>query len=415
LGLHPGPDVAAPAAASLAAIPAGRVHHLLAELTQANLLTEHTPGRYICHDLLRAYAHEQAHVHDSGAERRAGLHRLLDHYVHTAYAATRLLNPTRDPIELTPPHPGVTVEHLACHDDGLAWFAAEQQVLLAAVERAAGAGLDASAWQLAWALSTFLLRRGLWTEQVTLQGTALQAARRRGDRVGQGHTLRSLAKALVWLGRLDDAETHYRQAEQVYAALGDPVGRAHAYLGLVTVAERRGALGDALRLAEQALDLYRDGGDQVGQANTLNAVGWFHTQLGDHHQALDYCQRALPILRQVGYRDAEAGTWDSLGHAYRSLADHPRAANCYQRAVDLYRDLGDRYGEADSLANLGDIHHAAADPDTAGKAWRQALDILVDLGHPDASKIRAKLRSVVGTDLPGGVGQAAVDDRGEVR
>src|SRR5262249_12790119 len=53
LGLHPGPDVTTPAAASLAAIPAPRARDLLAELSGAHLLTEPSPGRYGCHDLLR--------------------------------------------------------------------------------------------------------------------------------------------------------------------------------------------------------------------------------------------------------------------------------------------------------------------------------------------------------------------------
>jgi DNA-binding SARP family transcriptional activator len=391
LGLHPGPDLTAPAAVSLAGIPGHQVRALLAELTRANLLTEHTPGRYTFHDLLRAWATEKAATHDNDDTRHAALHRVLDHYVHTAHTATLLLNPARDPIDLAPPQPGVTPEHLNSHDDGLAWFTAEQPVLLGAVELAAGAGLDAHTWQLAWALSTFLLRRGLWAEQVTLQRTALAAARRLGDAVGQAHTLRSLATAYVRLGRLDDAETYNRRAQQVYAALGDLSGQAHAYIGLVTVAEQRGDLAGALSLAQQALDLYRDGRDQVGQANTLNAIGWFHTRLGDHRQALAYCRRALQLLREVGYRQAEADTWDSLGHAYRALADYEQAASCYQHAVDLYRDLGGRYGEADALANLGDTHHAAGDPDTARKAWHQALAILVDLGHPDADKIHTRL------------------------
>jgi hypothetical protein len=78
LGLHPGPDVSAAAAASLFGSP---VRPLLAELTRAHLLTEHQPGRYVFHDLLRAYAIEQAQLHDSAAERRAATGRLHDHYV----------------------------------------------------------------------------------------------------------------------------------------------------------------------------------------------------------------------------------------------------------------------------------------------------------------------------------------------
>jgi hypothetical protein len=44
LGLHPGPDVPAPAAASLAGMPPAETRRVLRQLTDAHLLTEHLPG-----------------------------------------------------------------------------------------------------------------------------------------------------------------------------------------------------------------------------------------------------------------------------------------------------------------------------------------------------------------------------------
>jgi hypothetical protein len=86
LGLHPGPDVPVAVAASLGAITPARAHALLAELTRAHLLTEPAPGRYSCHDLLRAYAAEQAWAQDSPEDRGAAVRRLIEHYLHTAAA-----------------------------------------------------------------------------------------------------------------------------------------------------------------------------------------------------------------------------------------------------------------------------------------------------------------------------------------
>src|SRR5262249_22060884 len=107
LGLHPGPDIAAPAAASLAGIPIDQARPLLAELTRASLLVEHIPGRYTFHDLLRAYATDLAHTTDLDQQRHDATLRMLDHYLHTADTADRLLNPTEDPLAPTPPQPGV--------------------------------------------------------------------------------------------------------------------------------------------------------------------------------------------------------------------------------------------------------------------------------------------------------------------
>ena len=391
LGLHPGPDFTAPAAASLVGLPLERVRRPLAELTRVHLLTEHVPGRYTFHDLLRAYAAEQAHTHDDAVRRHDALHRTLDYYLHTAHAAARLLKPERDPIELTEPLPGTAAGSLATIEAAWEWFTAEHRVLLACVERSAAVGLDGHAWRLAWAMKTYLFRRGHWHEQVAIERIAADAAGRAGDLAGLGGARFSLAEACVRLGRLDDAESHYRQAVTAYSASGDPSGEADTYLGLAELAEQQHRFADALRYAQQALDMFRRADDPSGVGLALNSVGWFHTQLGEHHEAVESCRQALALLQELGSREGEAGTWHSLGCAHRALDDDRQAAICFQHALDLFSELGNRYDQADTLANLGDIHHAADDPGAAHKAWQQALDILEQLNHPDADRVRAKL------------------------
>src|SRR5215472_4362016 len=91
LGLHPGPDFTAPAAASLAGQSLPEARRLLAALTGANLINEHQPGRYAFHDLLRTYAAAQVRAHDSNGERTAVLRRILEHYPYSAQVAARVL------------------------------------------------------------------------------------------------------------------------------------------------------------------------------------------------------------------------------------------------------------------------------------------------------------------------------------
>ncbi|MHA5054569.1 AfsR/SARP family transcriptional regulator [Streptomyces sp. SD15] len=58
LSQYRGPDISAGAAADLAGLPVHRARPILSELTDAHLVTEHAPGRYTVHDLLRAFAAE---------------------------------------------------------------------------------------------------------------------------------------------------------------------------------------------------------------------------------------------------------------------------------------------------------------------------------------------------------------------
>jgi len=391
LGLHPGPDISLPAAASLAGIAPPRIRPLLAELTRANLLTEHTPGRYLLHDLLRAYANEQAHAHDPEPDRHAAIHRVLDHYLNTAYTGAQLLNPHRDPITLIAAQPGVNPERLTDPGQALAWFTAEHQVLLTAVRHAADTGFDTHTWQLAWTLATFLNRHGHWNDRVATRETALAAAQRSADRPAQAWAHRRLGDALHHLGRDDDAHTHLRHALDLYRQLADHTGQAQTHLDLGSLLNRLGRHREALRHNEHGHDLFRAADHRAGQAYALNAIGWCHAVLGDHQQALTFCQQALGLHRDLDDRLGESATWDSLGYVHHHLGHHAQAITCYQHALDLFRDLGERYGEAVTLTHLGDTQDAAGDPDAAHTAWRHALDILTELHHPDATQLRAKL------------------------
>ncbi|MDG4821757.1 tetratricopeptide repeat protein [Asanoa sp. WMMD1127] len=384
LAVQPGPDIALPAVASLAADPAPPV----AELTAAHLLTESGSGRYAFHDLLRAYAGELV---ETDPERASALDRLLDHYLHTAHAAALTLNPHRHPTVLPPARSGVAPEPITKHDGALAWFAAEHAALVGAIRQAP---LGPVTWRLAWTLVDFLDRQGHWQDQVVAQTAALRAARRLDDHVGQAFSHRGLALAYGRLGRDVEAHEHYRHALDAFGAAGDLVGQARTHLSLASVFERQQRFPEALDQTQRALANYRAAAAPAGEAEALNAVGWCHALLGDHRQALHHCAEALALLREVGDRHAEANTWDSLGYAHHHLGDHREAIRCYREAVELFREIGGRYFEADTLTRLGDTQQAAGDPAGARETWQHALAILDDLGHADADRVRGKLAAV---------------------
>jgi tetratricopeptide (TPR) repeat protein/transcriptional regulator with XRE-family HTH domain len=393
LGLHPGPDITVPAAASLAGTSEPEARRMLGELARGCLIAEHVPGRYAFHDLLRAYVAEQAHHTDSDTSRTAATGRVLDHYLHTAARAALMLDPAKEPVVLAPPRPGAAPRQPGVYSQALAWFEAEHQVLLAAVTLAAGSGFDAHAWQLPWAMSPFLQARGHWQEWAATLRTALAAATRLGDTAAQALSGRLLGSACVNLGDHDQARGHYASSLTLYQRLGNPLGEAKIQHNLGVLAERQGRYADALGHAEQALRLYQAIGDKPGEADALNDVGWYHGLLGDYQQARAFCQQAVTLSGQTGNRWLEGDAWDSLGYAEHHLGNLAEAAACYLRAVSTLRKAGDRFLEAETLTHLGDTRHTAGELAQARHAWQQALAILQDLQHPHADQVRAKLAS----------------------
>ena len=192
LGLHPGPDISAAAAASLAGVPVAQARVALRDLTRASLLMEIVPGRFAFHDLLRAYAAEQAGQVTQTGGVAGTTRRMLDHYLHTAHAAHRVLYPGRELIDLGPRAGGVTPEEFGGKASALAWLEDEYQVLLKVTDLAARTGFDAHAWRLPVVLWTFHNVCGHWHDGTRLHRLALEAARRNGDLSGEAHALRGL-------------------------------------------------------------------------------------------------------------------------------------------------------------------------------------------------------------------------------
>ncbi|GIH01355.1 AfsR/SARP family transcriptional regulator [Plantactinospora mayteni] len=390
LGLHPGPDISRAAAASLGGVPGSGARRLLAELVERHLVVEHPPGRYTLHDLLRAYATEQAHTHEPDEQRRAALHRVLDHYLYTAHAAIVLLAPRRNPVAASPLPPPAAPEHITDHKQALDWLSREHRVLVATVQ-AAAAGFETHAWRLAYALVGFFNLRGHWHDWHITAHAALDAARQLHDPRLQALAHSWLAELYAWIGRHQDTHIHLEHADRLYDQVADTAGVAYVHLCRGWVYEPQRRYQEALHHSEQALRIYRAIANPRGEADALNNVGWYHAKLGNFEQAVLYCGQALARQQRLGNRAWEARSWDSLGYAHHHLDDYQRAANCYQHALDLFRDTGNLYYQAKVLTRLGEAQDAVGQSDIARRTWQQALDILQELGHPSAQDLRTRL------------------------
>lgn len=218
----------------------------------------------------------------------------------------------------------VTLEHIAAYPAAWAWFVAEHQVLLGVVARAAETGFDRHVDRLASAMATFLHRHGSWHDRVTVEGTAVAAARRLGDEMAEARAHQGLGYVHLRPHKLADAETHLRQAVALRQRHRDDAGRSRCHVDLALVFEQQGNPTRALAHAAQALRLARQADHRANQARALNAVGWFHAHLGHHHQALAHCLSALNLHRTLRNRRGEADTSDSLGFTYHGMGDHRR-------------------------------------------------------------------------------------------
>jgi tetratricopeptide (TPR) repeat protein len=403
LSLHPGPDITAPAAASLAAIPLAGARPMLDELARDNLITEHTAGRFTFHDLLRDYAATLTRAHDAGTDRDASLQRMLDYYLLSAQAAWyQSYPPQQQAITLAAALPGVTPEQPADYAAARAWFTAEYPVLLAIIQLAADTGHYTHAWQLPYMMVPFFRRQGHLHDFADTHRIALTATRDHDDQRGQANAHLGIGHALARIGRLDEARSHLQDALRLFEELGDQGGQSHAhyYLGVTFNLEERYYEG-ALTHFQRAVDLARaHGAYPQGLAAALNGLGWIHTLLGNAADGLIYARPSLDLFREVGDRWGEAASCDTIGYAHHRLGHYEEAASYFEQALAIDRDLGDLSIRATHYDHLGDALHAAGNNAQARDCWQRALSLLDELAdvprtgiaYADPDAIRVKLR-----------------------
>jgi len=398
LGVHCGPDITIPAAASLAAVPRAEAARALAQLADASLAAEHQPGRYVMHDLVRGYAAEQARQALGQAGIRAAIERSLDHYLHTVVISIDVPPPSR----VAPPARGVLPEQLAGEAALQDWARAEHQVVFQAIAQAAAADFLSHAWQLFSAEAWLVGGQGYWVADIRGAGQAvLDAAEAAGDQAALGWTHLVIGRYGTFLGAGDPdlarALQHFEQA-------GDLSGQAWSHLAASLAHGVRGELAEGLTRAEQALALFQQTADQAGQGWALAALGECHARLGNYELARGYAQQAQEMGPATGDPTTMAMAWDALGVVHSSLGEPHQAIGCYQQALALIHELNNALARALMilmLTELGDTRQAAGDLPAAAEAWQQALQVLDDMGWPDLAGVGARLEQLGLPSLPG--------------
>jgi tetratricopeptide (TPR) repeat protein len=400
LGLHPGPDISAAAAASVAGTTLAAARAALAELTGTSLLAEDRSGRFGCHELLRAYAAERAAADETADQREKARSRLLDHYVRTAQAGCARLYPGRSQVQPSPGKPHVTPEEFKTYEAVLEWFAAENRVLRAVHALAFESGHDDACWTLAWCWSPILLRSGQMPAVAALQRTSLACALRLRDPVALAHVHYELGHVSERLGDFEEGHAHLAQALDLFAMLGDEVNIAQTRHGLSALLNRQGRYAEALEHAKEALRLRRSFATPAMAAYSENAVGWLYAHLGQYAEALRHCEHALDLHRESGSRTGAADTLDSIAFVYEQLGDTEQALAYYEQALDIYRGIGDPEGESRGLIMLGDVQFAAGQRAAAERSWQQAAEVLSRIGG-DTAQVRERLGKLAAAGATG--------------
>ncbi|MEU8949899.1 tetratricopeptide repeat protein [Streptomyces sp. NPDC048489] len=370
LAVNPGPDFSLDIAMAVSGVGKARdVRLRLAALTRASLLRQDSAsGRWSMHDLVRAYANEQAAHHTAVTDR--ALRRLLLHYTQFAGDAATHVNHS---VKGNPLHFRTRVH-------AMAWFDAERANLVAATQAAHMGGQLDIAVMLPGRLSDYLHVRRLLNDALTVGTIALEAATAMHSRTNQVVAWLNLGGTLGELRRFDEALSVNQRALDGFIDLGDPRGQAMAWMNLGNAFVGLRRFDEALSAHQRGLDGLIDLGEAHGQAMACSSLGFTYRQLRRFDEALSAHQRALEGFTDLGDTHGQALAWMNRGNALVELRRFDEALSASQRALDGFIDLGDTHGQAMAWMNRGYVLVELRRFDEALSASQRALEGFADLG-----------------------------------
>ncbi|MFI6650925.1 ATP-binding protein [Streptomyces sp. NPDC050529] len=397
LSLNPGPDVSTPAAAVLADQPQPATERLLGRLAAGHLI-ERSPavrGRWQMHDLLRAYAHEQADaVMARGRVPRRRYEqardRLVDHYTEHAEKADTHFHPPGSPVS----------SRFSDREQALIWFDAERENLIATAHTSPEAGLN-----LGFALGRYLDWRRRLQDHVVIRSLALDACRTLNNTRNEAGAWNNLGIALRELRRFDDARDAHETARNLFQQAGDTHGQAGAWNNLGSALQKLRRFDDARDAHETARNLHQQTDDTHGQAGAWNNLGSALQELRRFDDARDAHETARNLFQQIDDTHGLASAWHGLGSALQEMRRLDDALHAHETARNLYQQTGDTHGQAGAWNNLGttlkelrrfddalhahetarNLHQQTGDTHSQAGAWNNLGTTLKELGRLDES------------------------------
>lgn len=391
LGLHPGPTISTPAAAALTGMTPDEIRPVLDVLTGGHLVEEIGCDRFQFHDLIREYANEVAHLHDSLEDREACVRRVLGWYLHTADLARLAIYPQTGAPPFEHDDLGPAPLRLDTRKDALNWYRREQINLLSILEYAADHGHHRTAVLLPTCLSIPNILIGQWAANVYASTIGLDSARRLGDEQLELKALGSHTEALVQANMLDEATPLLHQMLEMAQRVGDRRKTASAHHEIGLVLHKQGHLDQAAHNFVTALPIYQELRIPRGEAIMLSMLGEVFRQRRQFDEARAHLHRAVEICRESGNSWNEALFLRRFSQLSIDVGDLDEAVDYLERSVAMYAELEDLYETARTLQLLGNALSQRGDHGRAAHVRAEALAIYESIHAPEAEALRAAI------------------------
>ncbi|UOZ03392.1 tetratricopeptide repeat protein [Amycolatopsis sp. WQ 127309] len=384
LGLHPGKEISAAAAAALADAQPGQALDLLRTLATCHLVEEAGRDRFWLHELLRVYASEQALAVDTPQDIEQAQVRELSWYLDTAGTAGRALEPFR------PPAPARATSALD-YADAFSWCEQEMAGFPSVVGLALKTGHPGLACRISQALFSYFHLRKPWTIWDRTYHLGLEAATKLGDSSLQADMLTGLGLVELGLGRPENGRDAFRRGLDLLEAETEPSRSAWCHIGIGLANADMEDFDSARSSLERGMVIHRAQNDEHAESVVLVHLADLCREEGRTDDALRYAGRALSLCRSIDDRYGEGLSLYQIGMTYFAAGQFETAIPELEEALSAQQAAHDDKGQADTLWALARTLIYLGDRDKARSRLEEAADIFASRGDPAEAAVRASI------------------------
>ncbi|HEV2706165.1 MAG TPA: CHAT domain-containing tetratricopeptide repeat protein [Pyrinomonadaceae bacterium] len=237
------------------------------------------------------------------------------------------------------------------------------------------------------------LRKGEWTNSISLLNQAESLIDERAEPYQMGRIAAGLAEAFIGNGLPEIGVTHYQRALDYYNRTEDPNAIAYATWGLGVTHYLSKNYVEAVTHFQQALDAVDD--DPL-EAQCYEYLGRIHIETGDYALARQNLQTALDIYRRAVNPMEVARVQALMGQISEQQGQLRYARRYYRRALATFTRLSDRINQAAVSYALGKLELKRKNYDTAEDYLRQSVEATEDIRRvPTSSDLTAAFSATV--------------------
>lgn len=223
------------------------------------------------------------------------------------------------------------------------------------------------------------------SEAITYYSQALQIG------LGQSSDAKSLESVYSRLGRAQELNSQYQEAQETYREMeiqADRLQNTHlklsALIAQATLAAIPNFLHDAHRamaLSQHALKLARELNDRAAEAKIYWILALTYSRSNRIFSAAKYGKKSLHLAHELGLEEQKAFTLNDLGEIYFSTGHFNLARKSFQDVQRLWRELGNLHMLTDSLATSTLMYYLDGEFEQSIQKSDEAFEISKTIGN----------------------------------